>query len=111
MDAFRKLIELVRGNLVFLHILRIAVAMRTRRRNVPRVNRRSGVLGRKDVVTAVAARALRDLRISLDVSHAVDTRPILVKLVDRQRGIVAPHECGISVACGASLDNVQGIDR
>ena len=82
------------------------MAVCTRRGNVRRINFRLHIFCGTDIVAAVAACTLSRMRVAFCITDAVNTRPVLIELVDRHRRIVGSHESGIGVTLCARLNHM-----
>ena len=97
---------LIGGNAVRLHVGRIGMAARARRRHVDGIHRRTGIAGRPYIVDAMAIRADRNLGVSRREPFAMHAGVVLVQLVGAQAGVVLPDIRRIRVAASAQLRHV-----
>ncbi len=100
-DACTVFFELVGGDTVGLHIRSIGVATGTGLCDIERVNLRSCVTHRPQVVYAVAIRADRHFCVALFEKLSVNARLVLAKLIGAQRWVVLPHIGTVSVTLPA----------
>ena len=77
-DARAVLCELIRGNGVSLHVVRVGMAASARVRHVERINRRARIARRSYVVHTMTIRAHRNLGITSRKALAVHTGVVLV---------------------------------
>jgi hypothetical protein len=109
-DACAVFLELVGGDTVRLHMRSIGVATGTGLCDVERVNLRSCVTHRPQVVYAVAIRADRHFCVALFEKLSVNARLVLAKLIGSQRWVVLPHVSPVSVTLPAQPWNLAPFD-
>src|SRR5579883_267959 len=98
--------ELVGGNLVRLHVRGIGMAMTAGLRHVRRIDAGARIVGRKDVVNAVAIHADGDFVIALRKPLAMNAGEILRILVGAQRRIEPSHVSSVRVTPCAEARNL-----
>ena len=103
------LCELIRGDPVAAHVLRIAVARGACPGEVRRIDSRPDILCLEDSVASVAARAFGNAAVPRRIPGSVNACPVLLELINRQSGIILAYVLCIVVAGGACRDHVQGM--
>jgi hypothetical protein len=73
--------ELIRGNAVWLHVLRVGVAARACLSDIDRVDCGLGIFRRPYIVDTMAIDAYRNFRVSRRKEFSVHTGVVLVQLV------------------------------
>src|SRR5262245_38278538 len=101
MEAVPVLLKLVCRNAILFHVLGIGVAPTACLRNMRCEYRRVGILNWLHAVISMATNACGWFLVALDNLLAVHARGILCLLVDADRGVVLPHEFGVTVAFSA----------
>ena len=99
--------ELVRGNVVALHVRGVRVALRAGAGDVGWINRRARVGNGQDIVNAVAIHARGHLRIALFQPFAVDAGQVFAVLVRADAGIITAHVTGIRMAASAEIRDLR----
>ena len=77
-DAGAVLCELIRGNGISLHVIRVSMAASAGVRHVHRIDRRTRIARRSEIVDTMTIRAHRNLRVTSRKAFAVHTSAVLV---------------------------------
>ncbi len=109
-NACAVLCELIRGNGISLHVLRVRMAAGAGVRHVNRVDGGTGIAGQPQIVDTVTIRAYCNLGVSSREALAVHTGAVLVQLVGAQAGVELPNICRIRMATSAQLRNLLAIN-
>ena len=109
-DARAVFCELIRGNRVSRHVVRIRVATSAGVRDIDWVHSRSWVAWRFDIMHAVAIDAHRNLGVTDRPSLAMDTRSVLGQLIGSQAGVELANVCRIGMAASAQLGNLLALN-
>ena len=104
------LCQLVRRNLISLHIVRVGMAVRASICNVDGIDLGPRIVGCPEIVNTVAVRAYRNLCISGSKSNAMNAGVILRQLICAQAGVELAHISRIGMAASAQLRNLPAID-
>ena len=109
-DARAVFCELIRGNRVSRHVVRIRVATSAGVRDIDWVHSRSWVAWRFDIMHAVAIDAHRNLGVTDRPSLAMDTRSVLGQLIGSQAGVELANVCWIGMASSTQLWNLFALN-
>ena len=100
---------LIRRDPVAAHMHGIAVARGACPGEVCRVHSRPDILCLEDPMASMAARTLGNAAVPRRIPDPVDTRPVLLELINRQTRIILAHVLCIVVAGRAGRNDVQGM--
>lgn len=110
MHALAVLRKLVRRNSVGFHVRSVRVAEGTSPRDIERVDCRTHVAGRAQIMHSMTINANRDFRVAFGQQFAMRARLILTELVGPQPGIVLLHEARITMAAPAERRNLTALN-
>lgn len=108
-DAGAVLCELVCGDGVSLHVIRVSMAASACVRHVDRIHRRTWIAGGPQVVDTMTIRAHCNFGVTGSQAFTVHTGVILVQLVCPQTGVELPHVGWVGMATSTQLRDLLAI--